>query len=110
MRAKAGLASERAQVETLAAAGIENDVARRCGHDLRDRAQQRPGRAAIVQSPPRCQGGGCVARLFRPPIPRLEQVNISATRNVERMAARTEQPSLLAHKRRAAIADGAQEQ
>ena len=71
--------------------------------------QERPGDALIVQLPPRLEGGRCVARLFRSPLLRLEQVNISATRNVERMAARTEQAALLAHQWKVAMADGAEE-
>ena len=101
--------ARRAEVETVAAAGIENDVAGRCGHDLRDGAQQRLGHAAIVQSPPRRDGSRRVARLLGSPLLRLEQVDVSAARDVERMSARTEQSPLLAHQRHVAIADGAEE-
>src|SRR5713101_6559756 len=109
MRIEAGLASEGAEVETVTAAGIENDVPRACDDHLRDGVQQRLGRAAIVQSPPRCYGSRSVARALRSPLLRLEQVDVSATRDVERMSARTEQSPLSAPQRHVAIADGAEE-
>ena len=58
--------------------------------DLRDGIEQRPGYAAIVQSAPSCNGGRCVAGLARPAVLRLEQVDVSAARDIERMSARTE--------------------
>jgi hypothetical protein len=64
MRIEAGLASEGAEVETVTAAGIENDVPRARDHHLRDGVQQRLGHAAIVQSPPRCYGSRRIARVL----------------------------------------------
>ena len=83
MRIETSLASEAAEVETVAAAGVENRVARRRRRDLRDRLQQRLSRAAIVQSPPPRDGSRRVARLLGSPLLRLEQVDVSATRHVE---------------------------
>src|ERR1022692_3336498 len=64
MRHEARPPRDGAEVETFTAAGIENDVARRCGHNLRDRLQQRLGYAAIVQSPPASDCSRGVARLL----------------------------------------------
>ena len=64
MRIEADLASEDAEVETVTAAGIENAVARRRYHDLRDRLQHWLCHAAIVQSPPPGGGNRRVARLL----------------------------------------------
>jgi len=61
---EAGLVSEGAEVETVTAAGIENDVTGRCVHHRGDRTQQRFGHAAIVQSPPPRDGSRRVARLL----------------------------------------------
>src|SRR6202011_3956781 len=77
------------------------------GHHLRDCVQQRLGRAAIVQSPPCSDGSRRVARLLGSTFLRLEQVDVSAARDVEGMSTRTEQPPLLAHQRRVAATDGA---
>ncbi len=103
-----------AEVESVAAAGIQDDIARRCGQHLRDRLEQRFGHAAIVQSPPGRRGSRCVAWRFGSPLLRLEQIDVSAARDVERMAAWTQQPPLLfsAHLARqghVAVADGAAE-
>jgi len=62
-----------------------------------------------VQSPARSYGSHCVARILGSPFLRLEQVDVSATRDVEGMSTRTEQPPLLAHQRHVAAADGAEE-
>ncbi len=106
MRIESGPASEAAEVEPVTAAGIENHIAGRGGHDLLDRAQQRLGHTAIVQSPPPGDGGSRVARMLGSALLRLKQVDVSAARDVERMAARTEQPPLLAQQRHVAAADG----
>ena len=61
MRIEAGLASEGAEVETVTAAGIENDVTGACGYQLCDGVEQRLSHAAIVQSPPCCYGSRRIA-------------------------------------------------
>ena len=48
MRTKTRHLSERAEVESVAAAGIENNIARRGRHEFRDRVQQRISHSAIM--------------------------------------------------------------
>ena len=105
----AGPSSEGAEVETVAAAGIENDIVRRCGQHLRDCIEQRPGYAAIVQSAPSCDSSRCIAGLTRPAVLRLEQIDVSAAGDIERMPTRTDHAPIGALEWRAAAADGAQE-
>jgi hypothetical protein len=109
VRIESGLSGESAEIEAFTAAGIENYVARQwCGY-LVDRVEKRAGQTAIVQSPPRRYSSRGIARLFRSPLLRLEQVDVSATRDVERMSTRTEQSPFLARQRHVAMADGAEE-
>ena len=67
MRIKTGLASERAEVETVSTAGIENDVAGRCGQDSRDGVQQRAQSrrdhavAASLRRQPPCRPAAWIA-------------------------------------------------
>ena len=103
------IAREGAEVEAFAAAGIENSVVWRWGQDVRDCAEQRRGYAEVVQAAASCDGGHGVARLLRPALLRLKQVDVSAARHVEGMPAGADQPPLLAHERKAAVADGAEE-
>jgi hypothetical protein len=105
---EAGLARQGAEIETVPTAGIENGVSRRCAQDPGDGVEQRPGHAEIVQSPPPRDGSRCVAGLLRSPVLRLEQVDVSATRDVERMPARTDQAPVLARQRHSAVADRAE--
>jgi hypothetical protein len=87
MRIEARLAGKGAEIETVATAGIENDIALRWGREIRDGMQQGLGHAEIVQSPSPLDGSIRVARLLRSPVLGLEQVNVSATRDVVRMSA-----------------------
>jgi len=103
------LAGERAEIEAVTASGVEYDVAWRCIQDLADRAQQRPGHAPIVQATAGRDGGRGIARLLRSPLLRLQQIDVSAARYVERMPARAEQPPLLARQRQVALAHRAEE-
>src|ERR1700692_3025790 len=102
MRVEAGLGSQAAKVESIAAAGIEHDVARRCSDGLRDGVQQWRCHAAVVQSPPPCYGGHRVARVPGSALLRLKQVDVSAPRNVERMSTWTYQSPLLPRQRQVA--------
>ena len=83
------LARKVCEVETVAASGIENDVARRCRKRAFNGEKQRLGDAAIVQPAPRGDGSHRVSRLPRAPLLRLQQVDVAATRDVERMLPRT---------------------
>src|SRR4051794_25105724 len=109
MRIEPGLTSERAEVETTTAARVENDVARARGDQFGDAVQQRRGHAAIVQSPACGHGGYGVAWIAGSPLLRLEQVDVTATRDVERVSARADEPPVLPLHRRMAVADGAEE-
>ena len=79
--------ARRAQVESVAAAGIENNVAGDAAMDLGDRLEQWHGDAQIVQPPPRRNGRNRIAWLIRSPILRLEQIDVSAARDIEGMPA-----------------------
>jgi len=87
MRIETNLARKAAEVETVAAPGIQNNVALARANYLRDPAQQRPRYATIVQSPPRCHGIRGIARILGSPILGLQQVDIPAACDVKRMAA-----------------------
>jgi hypothetical protein len=102
---EAALASQAPKIETVAAARIQNDVARRCGNYFFDRLQQWRGHTTIVQSPPPLSGRIGIARLLGSPILRLKQVDVSAARNVERMPALADYPVLFAHQLQLATAD-----
>ena len=105
----ARLEGKGAEVKTVTAARIKNGVGRRCIDDRSDSAQQWLGEAAVVQSPPGCDGSRRVARLRGSPLLRLEQVDVSAARDVKRMFARTEPPPFFSNQRHVAAADGAKE-
>jgi len=90
------LASQRTQVETIAAARIEDDIARACVHDPSYAAKQGLCHAAIVQSPPRSHGRYGIAGVLRSPFLRLEQVDVSTASDVEGMPPRTDHSPLLA--------------
>ena len=107
MRIETNLAREAAEVESVAAAGIEDNIARARGHHLGDRQQQRLRYAAIVQSPPRCDGVYRIARMLRSTLLRLEQVDIPAARDVERMPLRTHDSPFFARQRQMAAPYGA---
>ncbi len=109
MRIEADPAREGAEVEPVATAGIENNVAGAWSREIGDGIEQRDRHAEIVQSPAPRDGSRGVTRVLRPPFLRLEQVDVSAPRNVERMSSRTNQPPPLAQQRHVAIADGAEE-
>src|ERR1017187_10370563 len=107
MRLESSLASEASEIETVAATGIQNNVARTSGHELRNSAQQRLRHTAIVQPAPRPDGCRGVAGLLGTPILRLEQINVPAPRDIKGMAARTDEPPLLTHQRHAAVTNAA---
>jgi cyclohexyl-isocyanide hydratase len=109
MRVAPGPAREAAEVEAVAATGIDDSIARRRGYYFFDGMQQGLGDAEIVQSPPPGNGRARVAWLPGSPVLGLEQVDVSAPRDIERMAARTEHATLLARQRQAAVADRAEE-
>src|SRR5437762_13386473 len=99
MRVEAGLAGERAKIIAVTTAGIENCILLRHGRQFRNRFEKRSGDAAIMQSPSRLDGSRCVARMLRPPLLRLEQIDIAATRDVERMSLGAEHSAVLANER-----------
>src|ERR1035438_2654835 len=107
MRLESSLASEASEIETVAAAGIQSNVARTSGHKLRNSAQQRLRHTAIVQPAPRPDGCRGVAGLLGTPILRLEQIDVSTPPDIERMAACADEPPLLTHQRHATVADAA---
>jgi len=77
------LRRESAEVETIAASGIEHDVARTCGQHFGDPAQQRLRNAAIVQSASRRHGVRGIAWVLGSPILWLEQVDVPAAGDIE---------------------------
>jgi hypothetical protein len=109
MRIEACQACKAAEVESVTAARIENDIARRCGNDLGDRVEQRLGHTTIMESPPCCRGSLGVAWILGSPLLWLEQVDVSATRDVKGMPPWTKQSPLLARKGHVAAAYGAKE-
>jgi hypothetical protein len=109
MRIKSKLTGESAEVKPVPAAGIQDDVAWRCGHHVSYRAEERSGHAAIVQSPPSEDGCGRVARLLGSALLRLEQIDVSAPRDVKRMPARTKEPPPFARQWQMAAANRADE-
>ena len=63
--------------------------------------------APIEKSPPRGHSLRGIARSLRPPLLRLQQIDVAAPRDVERVSARTDEAALLALERQMAIANGA---
>ncbi len=83
------LRCDRAEVIALAASGIENGSVGRI-EKREDRIEQRLREAAVEEAAPR---GDClrrVARHFRAPVLRLQQIEVAAARGVERMPAAAE--------------------
>gem|GEM_PF-641251 len=99
---------ERAEVIALAAAGIENRTVERL-HEIDDGVEQRPRESAIEKPPPRRDRLRRIARHPRAPILRLQQIEVTAARDVEGMSALADRAALLDDERRVAIADGAEE-
>jgi hypothetical protein len=85
MGVAARLLSEAAKIEAIAATGIENDIARTYGCHLGDGAHQGLGHALIVQPAPGCHGSDSVTWMLRSPLLRLEEVDVTAPSDVERM-------------------------
>ncbi len=115
MRVEAVPAGEFTQVESIAATGVENGVGRRGRDRLRNGVEQRRGDPAIVQAPARGHGSHRIARVFGTAVLRLQQVDVTAARDVEGMPARARQAAPIAERlrtalqRQVAIADRAQE-
>jgi hypothetical protein len=100
---------ECSEIETVPAACVEDDVSRSCVHEIGDGVEERLGYATIVESSAGCDGGRGIARLQRPALLRLEQVDVAATRDVKRMTSGTAQLTMVAQECEAAIADRAEE-
>ena len=85
-----------AEVEAVAAAGIQNHVVGSGRHGLRDRRDAGvPSRPchAIAGAPPRRRS---IARMFGAPLLRLQQVDVAAARDIEGVSARADHPPLFA--------------
>src|SRR4051812_34778385 len=63
-----------------------------------------------MQAPARREGSRGVARIFRSAILGLQQIYVAAPGDIERMALRADQASLIAHQWLVAMANGAEEQ
>src|SRR5436309_11680891 len=90
MRLDAGIAGERAYVVPLAAPHVEHRRATPKPERrdlLADRPQERLAIARVQKPPPRLHRLWRIARLFRPPVLWLQQVDVAAARDVERMPA-----------------------
>jgi hypothetical protein len=74
---------ETAEIEAIAAPGIENNIARTRANHLRDPAQQRLGHAAVMQAPPRRYGIWGIAGVLGSPILWLQQVDVAAACDIE---------------------------
>jgi hypothetical protein len=90
MRGEPSLAGKAPKIKTVAAAGIKNDIAGRCPHNLASGAQQRRGHAKVMQPPPPSKGGRRVSRLLGSPLLRLKQIDVPAASDIKRMSARAE--------------------
>jgi hypothetical protein len=95
---------EHSKVESIAASGVENDILARYGGEVPDRVDKWLCNTQIVQSPAPRDRIRRIARLLRPPVLRLEQIEISAARGVERMLAGANQAAVFTSERKAAIA------
>jgi hypothetical protein len=100
---------EATQVETVAAAGIQNHIARNRVNRLRDSTQQWIRHTTIVQTPPRRDRLDGIARVLGSPILRLQQVDVPATCDVERMSPPTNDSPVITRQCQMAIADRAEE-
>ena len=106
MRIETGGAGEAAEIEAVAASGIQNYIAPGSGQHLRNSLQQGLGDAKIVQS---TAGAYCclaVAGLPGSTILGLQQIDVSAARDVERMAARADHPPVFAHETQLTVVNG----
>src|SRR5580700_11239706 len=106
MSLESDLASHASEIEPVAAAGIQHNIAGTRAGEFRDPAEQRLRHPAIMQAAPRPDGRRAVSGLFRTPVLRLQKIDVPTSSNIKRMAAWTHHPPLLARKRQATIADG----
>ena len=96
------------RIETLSAAGIQNDVARGCARKIRNCVQQGLCHPEIVQAPPPGNRFSRVPWLFRTAVLRLQQIYVAAACDIEGMSARADHSPFVAYQRQVASADGAQ--
>ena len=109
MGVASGLALQQAEVETVAASGVENNVAGSCGQRFGDGAIQRRGDATVMQAAAGGDGIHGIAWMFRAPLLWLQQIDVPAACDVEGMAARTRHPPRVAYQFELAAAHGAKE-
>jgi hypothetical protein len=109
MTAESCFALKTAEIETIAAAGIENRVVDSRSQYLPDSAKQGSSHSPIMQTPSRCNSLRRIARMLGPPLLRLQQIDISAAGDVERMPASANHSPILARKADTAPAHGTKE-
>jgi len=102
-----GVALESAQVETIAATGVEDHVGRSRIDDLRYRQTLMLRAPSVVQASPRCNHFCRITRVFGAPFLRLQQVDVSAPRDVEGVLAWADHSPLVARQRQLTAAYGA---
>ena len=94
-----------AECVSFAAADIENVVA---ANHSSNRVIDRLENSAIEESSSRGHRFSRIAGLPRSAILRLQEIDVAAARDIERMSARADGATLLACERRAAVAHGAE--
>jgi hypothetical protein len=92
MALAAALSRERSEIKAVTATGVQNYVTRRGSCQFGDAIEKRPSDSAIMQAPPCRDGRRRVTRLPGPAVLRLQQVDVTAARDVEGMSARAHQP------------------
>ena len=109
MSVESDLLCQVAQIKTITASRIQHRVVTRTRYRLSDSIQQRHSYTAVMQPPAAPDRLDGISRLFRPPFLRLEQVDITATRNIKGVPARTNEPAILTDERQSAVANRADE-
>ena len=109
MRLESGSPCEVAEIKPATATSVKNDVLGCNIGDLGNRVQKRRRHAKIVQTLPADKSSRGVAWMLGPPLLRLQQVDVSASGDVEGMASLAEQPPAFAMQRQAAIANWTEE-
>ena len=104
-----GLLGEGAEIEAVAAAGVENDVLGGGGGEVDDGGEEGGGDATVVEAAASGDGGGGVAGVFGAAVLGLEKVGVAGAGHVEGVAAGAEEAAVRGGEGLLAVADGANE-
>ena len=102
-----GLLGEGAEVEAIAAAGVEDDVLSGGGGEVSDGSEEGGGDAPVMKAAAGSDGGGGITRILGPAVLGLEEIGVAGAGHVEGVAAGAEEAVVRGGECLLAVADGA---